>query len=641
MATGRLITDDDLFLFNQGTHLELYRKLGAHQLNIDGQTYVHFAVWAPNAKAVYVTGDFNDWSKDRNAMATRGNSGIWETLIPDVPKGARYKYFIISQHQDYRVDKTDPFAFHAETSPRTASIVWDLDYQWNDALWMATRWQRNAADAPISIYEMHLGSWLRFAEDDSKLPNYRDVAAPLVEYIHKMGFTHVEFMPLMEHPFYGSWGYQSTGYFAATSRYGTPQDLMYLIDYLHQNAIAVLFDWVPSHFTTDEHGLGYFDGTHLYEHSDYRQGWHPDWNSFLFNYDRTEVREFLINSALFWLDMFHVDGLRVDAVASMLYLDFSRKAGEWIPNEFGGRENLAAIRFLRELNATIYDRFPDVISIAEDSTSWPMVSRPLYVGGLGFGAKWDMGWMHDTLAYLQTDPLYRRFHQDQITFRAAYAFSENYVLALSHDEVVHGKASLLAKMPGDCWQKFANLRILLGYMWSQAGKKLLFMGGEFGQWSEWNHDRVLQWDLLDYPTHAGIQRWITDLNRCYREIPALHGGDWDHSGFQWVIDHDSEQSVLAYLRRHTEEDSEVLIVINFTPVPRYDYRVGVPRGGSWEEFLNSDSDIYAGSNVGNKGGVYADDNPSHQQPHSISLTLPPLAIVFLRAVERTTEVNST
>ena len=640
MTTMRLISDDDLFLFNEGTHLELYDKLGAHVMNIDGRPHVHFAVWAPNAKAVYVMGDFNDWSKDRDAMTARGDSGIWEAVLPDVGQGARYKYSIVSRHREYHVDKTDPFAFYAETSPRTASIVWDLDYEWKDALWMATRWQRIAVDAPVSIYEVHLGSWKRFAEDDSTLPNYRDVAAPLVDYVQKMGFTHVEFMPLMEHPFYGSWGYQSTGYFAATSRYGTPQDLMYLVDYLHRNAIGVIFDWVPSHFTTDEHGLGYFDGTHLYEHSDRRQGWHPDWNSFLFNYDRTEVREFLINSALFWLDKFHVDGLRVDAVASTLYLDYSRKAGEWIPNEYGGRENLAAVRFLRDLNTTIYDRYPDIISIAEDSTSWPMVSRPLYVGGLGFGAKWDMGWMHDTLAYLQTDPLYRRFHQDQITFRAAYAFSESYVLPLSHDEVVHGKGSLLDKMPGDWWQKFANLRVLLGYMWSQPGKKLLFMGGEFGQWHEWNHDSTLDWDLLDYPTHAGLQRWVEDLNRCYRQVAALHRRDWDPNGFRWVIGHDSEQSVLAYLRRGDETDEDVLVVINFTPVPRHDYRVGTPRGGFWEELLNSDAEIYAGSNVGNNGGVYATNESSHGYPHTLSLELPPLGILLLRAADQTSVADA-
>ena len=620
-------------MFNEGTHRRLYEKLGAHPVEVAGERGVHFGVWAPNAESVSVIGDFNGWSKDRDPLTPRGSSGIWEGFLPGVAQGAHYKYFIRSRHNGYRVDKTDPHAFHTETPPQTASVVWPLDYEWNDRLWMYTRWKRVRPDAPQSIYEVHLGSWKRPGGSPGELPNYRDLAEPLADHVEKLGFTHVEFLPIMEHPFYGSWGYQTTGYFAATSRYGTPQDLMYLIDHLHQRGIGVILDWVPSHFTTDEHGLGYFDGTHLYEHADRRQGWHPDWHSCLFNYGRREVRQFLINSALFWLDKYHVDGLRVDAVASMLYLDYSRKEGEWIPNRYGGRENLEAIQFLRDLNAAIYDRFPDIISVAEESTAWPMVSRPLYVGGLGFGAKWDMGWMHDTLEYLQTDPLYRRFHHDRLTFRAVYAFTENFFLPLSHDEVVHGKGSLLNKMPGDWWQKFANLRLLLGQMWSQPGKKLLFMGGEIGEWHEWNHDATLDWDLLDLPTHAGVQQWVEDLNRCYREEPALHRRDWHPDGFQWVITHDSDQSVLAYLRRGSDSDPEVLVVLNATPVPRQDYRIGVPRGGSWREILNSDASIYGGSDVGNAGHVETLDEPSHGLPHTLSLQLPPLGIVFLRPEE--------
>lgn len=625
-----LLSDQDVFLFNEGTHRRLYDKLGAHIREVDGRSGVNFAVWAPNAETVSVIGDFNNWSKERDALAPRGGSGIWEGLVPGVQQGARYKYFIRSRYHNYRVDKTDPYAFYTEKSPLTASIVWQLDYDWHDQQWMKSRWKRVRPTAPQSVYELHLGSWMRPSRHDNQLPNYRDVAEPLVEHLQQLGFTHVEFLPVMEHPFYGSWGYQTTGYFAATSRYGTPQDFMYLVDYLHQHDIGVILDWVPSHFTTDQHGLGYFDGTHLYEHADRRQGWHPDWNSCVFNYGRSEVREFLINSALFWLDKFHIDGLRIDAVASMLYLDYSRKEGQWIPNEYGGRENLEAIRFLRDLNAIVYEHHPDIISVAEESTAWPMVSRPLYVGGLGFGAKWDMGWMHDTLKYLQMDPLYRRFHHDEITFRAIYAFSENYILPLSHDEVVHGKHSLLDKMPGDWWQKFANLRLLLGYMWAQPGKKLLFMGAEFGQWDEWNHEAELDWQLLDLPTHAGVQRWVEDLNRCYRHEPALHQRDWHPDGFEWVISHDSQQSVLAFLRRGEKTDSDVVVLANFTPMPRHDYRVGVPQGGRWKELLNSDAGIYGGSDVGNAGVVQTSAEPSHGQPYTLCAQLPPLGIVFLR-----------
>jgi 1,4-alpha-glucan branching enzyme len=626
-----LLTEDDLYLFNEGTHLALYEKLGSHPCTIGGQTGVYFAVWAPNAEAVHVMGDFNGWSKSQHPLLPRGSSGIWEAFLPEAGSGSRYKFFVASRFNNYRVDKTDPYAFHTELTPQTASIVCDLDYHWQDDDWMAGRWRHNGLGAPISIYEMHLGSWGKLSPEHGRHPTYRELAAPLVEYLRQMNFTHVEFLPIMEHPFYGSWGYQSTGYFAPTSRHGTPQDLMYLIDCLHQNGIGVILDWVPSHFTTDEHGLGYFDGTHLFEHSDRRQGWHPDWGSYVFNYGRTEVREFLLNSALFWLDKYHIDGLRVDAVASMLYLDYSRKEGEWIPNRFGGRENLDAIEFLRNMNAQVYAKYPDVITIAEESTAWPMVSRPLYVGGLGFGAKWDMGWMHDTLEYASQDPVYRKYRHDQITFRMVYAFSENYVLPLSHDEVVHGKGSLLSKMPGDWWQKFANLKTLYGYMWAQPGKKLLFMGCEFGQWREWNHDMTLDWDLLDFPTHSGLLRWVEDLNRIYRDEPALHEYDCHHNGFQWVDCHDSQQSVLSFLRKGKTMGHEVLAVFNFTPVPRSGYRLGVPRPGFWKEILNSDAEIYNGTGWGNAGGVQADEFPSHGQPYSLELTLPPLSAVFLRS----------
>lgn len=631
-----LLSDQDVFLFNEGTHRQLYEKLGAHAVEVDGQAGVYFAVWAPNAESVFVIGDFNDWCPDRHRLYPRQNSGIWEGFIADAHEGARYKFRIHSRWNEHQVDKADPYAFYAEESPGTASIVRSLDYEWGDELWMYSRWKNNRPGAPISIYEMHLGSWNNVEGQSGQFANYRELAEPLTEHLDRNGFTHVEFLPVMEHPFYGSWGYQTTGYFAPTSRYGTPQDLMYLVDYLHRHGLGVILDWVPSHFPSDEHGLAYFDGTHLFEHADMRQAWHPDWNSYLFNYGRTEVREFLINSALYWLDKYHIDGLRVDAVASMLYLDYSRKEGEWIPNEFGGRENLEAIQFLRELNETIYDRDPGIISIAEESTAWPMVSRPLYVGGLGFGGKWDMGWMHDTLSYLQTDPVYRSYQHDQLTFRSVYANDENYVLPLSHDEVVHGKGSLVNKMPGDDWQKLANLRLLYGYMWSQPGKKLLFMGGEFGQWREWNHDRKLDWDLLDQPQHANLQRWIGDLNHCYREEPALHENDWSPDGFQWIINQDNEQSVLAYLRKADDPVHDILVIANFTPVPRHDYQVGVPSGGRWEELLNSDAQLYGGSDVGNFGAVAATENPSHGFRYSLRLQLPPLGVVFLRA-ERSAE----
>ena len=605
------LTDHDVYLFNEGTNYRLYDRLGSHVRTIDGVSGVNFAVWAPDAERVYVMGDFNGWNSTSHPLAPRGSSGIWEGFIPGVQSGSNYKYYIHSRYDGYRVQKADPFAFRFETPPKSASMVWDLDYEWGDHEWMRERHRRNALDAPISIYEVHLGSWMRSPDNPDQALSYRDLAPRLAEHVNKLGFTHVEFLPIMEHPFYGSWGYQTIGYFAPTSRYGDPQDFMYLVDYLHQHGIGVILDWVPSHFPTDEHALGYFDGTHLFEHSDNRLALHPDWNSWIFNYGRNEVRAFLLSSALFWLEKYHADGLRVDAVASMLYLDYSRKAGEWLPNKYGGRENIDAIDFLRQFNSVIYKEFPDVQTIAEESTDWPMVSRPTYVGGLGFGMKWDMGWMHDTLEYMTKDPIHRKFHHNELTFRMLYAFFENFALPLSHDEVVHGKGSLLRKMPGDDWQKFANLRLLFGYMFGQAGKKLLFMGGEFAQWNEWYHETSLDWHLLQFEPHQGMQRWVADLNRAYRDEPALHELDTNPSGFEWVDCNDAQQSTISLIRKDKDGQSEILVVANFTPVPREGYRVGVTRRGYWREILNSDAQDYGGSGIGNGGGVNADDIPFH------------------------------
>jgi 1,4-alpha-glucan branching enzyme len=625
-----LLSDWDLHLFNEGTHSKLWEKLGAHL--VPGG--VVFAVWAPNAQRVSVIGEFNGWNNDAHPLEARGGSGIWEGFIPDVGKGTKYKYHIVSRFNGYTVDKADPFGVHHETSPQTASIVWDLEYEWNDADWMSTRAARMAYDAPVTTYEVHLGSWRRVSDDGHtwRAMTYREIAAPLAEYVKKMNFTHVELMPIMEHPFYGSWGYQITGYFAPTSRYGTPQDFKYLVDVLHQHGIAVILDWVPSHFPTDEHGLGYFDGTHLYEHADPRKGFHPDWKSLIFNYGRTEVRSFLISSALYWLDEYHIDGLRVDAVASMLYLDYSRKSGEWLPNEFGGRENIEAISLLRRVNEDVYKVHPDVQTVAEESTAWPMVSRPTYVGGLGFGMKWDMGWMHDTLRYFSKDPIHRKYHHNDLTFRMMYAFTENFVLPLSHDEVVHGKGSLMGKMRGDEWQRAANLRLLFAHMYANPGKKLLFMGADLGQYREWNHDTSLDWNLLEKPVHAGINRWLEDLNKAYRDVPAFHELDMAPEGFEWIDCCDTENSVISLLRRSKSKPDELLIaVLNFTDLPRYNYQIGVPRGGHWEEILNSDAPLYGGSGQGNLGGVEAAPIPLHGRKWSVTMTLPPLGAVFLIA----------
>ena len=625
-----LLTEDDLYLFNEGNHSHLYEKLGAHVVTRGGTRGTYFAVWAPDAEIVYVMGDFNGWNKSSHALRSRAVSGIWEGFIPGVEKGAKYKFHVCSRYQGYTADKTDPFALHGETPPLTASIVWDLDYLWNDEAWMRERSRQNNLQAPMSIYEVHIGSWMRIPQEENRSLSYREIAPRLAEYVARLGFTHVEFLPVMEHPFYGSWGYESLGYFAPTSRYGTPQDFMFLIDTLHQHGIGVILDWVPSHFPSDEHGLGFFDGTHLYEHFDARQRIQPDWGSLTFNCGRNEVRAFLLSSAMFWLGIYHADGLRVDAVASMLYLDYSRKEGEWIPNIYGGRENIEAIAFLRRFNEEVYKRHPDIQTMAEESTDWPMVSRPNYVGGLGFGMKWDMGWMHDTLDYMEKDPVHRKYHHNRLTFRLLYAYHENFVLPLSHDEVVHGKGSLLRKMPGDDWQKFANLRLLLGYMYAQPGKKLLFMGGEFGQCNEWYHDVSLDWGLLDYPLHKSLQHWVADLNGLYRKEEALHVLDFDPSGFEWIDCNDSQHSVVSLLRKAPSGGDGILAVFNFTPVPRHGYRVGAPSSGFWKEVLNSDAAEYGGSGMGNLGGKETEEIPCHGRPWSLDFTLPPLGAVFFK-----------
>ena len=624
-GTPWAFSDNDIYLFNEGTHRGLAAKLGAHPIGPDGTA---FAVWAPNARAVNVIGDFNDWDRAAHPLGPRASSGIWAGVVPAAVPGHVYKYAITTARGEV-LEKADPYASASECPPRTGSMVWNLGYDWGDGDWMATRSGRSALDAPISIYEVHLGSWRRSPDDPGKVLSYERLAPVLVRHALETGFTHVEFLPVMEHPFYGSWGYQTTGYFAPTARYGTPQGLMALIDQLHQAGIGVLLDWVPSHFPTDAFALGEFDGTHLYEHADPRQGIHPDWNSYIFNYGRNEVRSFLLSSAEHWLSTYHADGLRVDAVASMLYLDYSREAGEWVANRSGGRENLEAIEFLRQLNIGVYGAHPDVQTMAEESTAWPGVSRPTDAGGLGFGYKWDMGWMHDTLAYFRRDPVHRSHHHDQLTFRGLYAFTENYVLPLSHDEVVHGKGSLLGAMPGDDWQKFANLRLLYGYQYVQPGKKLLFMGDELGQWQEWSHERSLDWHLLDHAPHVGLLHWVTDLNRLYRKEPALHELDADPSGFEWVKADDASQSTLSFLRRSKHGDV-VLAVCNFTPVPRHNLVLGAPEAGFWREILNSDATVYGGSGLGNLGGVEAQPVSWHGRPYTVNITAPPLAVVLFR-----------
>jgi 1,4-alpha-glucan branching enzyme len=624
-----LLTEQDIYHFREGTHFRAYEKLGAHPVCAGATGATRFAVWAPNASAVSVVGDFNHWRRGHARLSPReDSSGIWEGVLEGVGPGALYKYHVVARQGGHAVDKSDPYAFRAELPPRTASVVWDLAYSWQDAQWMQRRARVNALGSPWSIYELHLGSWRRVPEEHNRFLSYRELAHAIADYASDLGFTHVELLPVMEHPFYGSWGYQVTGYFAPTARYGTPQDFMYLIDYLHQRGLGVILDWVPSHFPADEHGLARFDGTHLYEHADPRQGFHPEWNSSIFNYGRAEVRNFLASNALFWLEKYHIDALRVDAVASMLYLDYGRRAGEWIPNRFGGHENLEAVEFLKQLNLAAYRDHPDIQTIAEESTAWPMVSRPTYLGGLGFGLKWNLGWMHDTLKYLQQDPVHRKYHQSRLTFSIWYAFSENFVLPLSHDEVVHGKGSLIGRMPGDEWQQFAGLRLLYGYMWTHPGKKLLFMGGELAQRREWHHEESLEWHLLQYPLHAGVQRWVRDLNRFYRATPALHELDFSAEGFAWVDCANADISVISYLRMGSGSPP-VLIACNFTPVPRANYRLGVPAGGRWRECLNSDATDYGGSGQGNLGAVVAEEIAAHGHAHSLRVRLPPLAVIVL------------
>jgi 1,4-alpha-glucan branching enzyme len=632
-AAPPFLTDYDLYLLREGTHLRAWERLGAHPIEQDAVRGTHFAVWAPEAREVSVIGDFNGWRHDANPLLPAGESGVWRGFVAGVEPGALYKYAIHSRATGERLEKADPYAFASEFRPRTASRVYDLDgYAWRDEEWLARRGEMQSLRAPMSVYELHPGSWRRIPEANNRWLSYRELADALAEYVSAMGFTHVELMPITEHPFDGSWGYQTTGYFAPTSRYGTPHDLMYLIDTLHRRGIGVILDWVPAHFPSDEHGLARFDGSHLYEHDDPRLGRHPDWGTLIFNYGRTEVANFLIASALFWIERYHMDGLRVDAVASMLYLDYSRRQGEWYPNPFGGRENLEAVTFLKRLNEYVYGQCPGAITIAEESTAWPGVSRPTYSGGLGFGLKWDLGWMHDRLDYMARDPVHRRWHQDRLTFRGLYAHSEHFVLPLSHDEVVHGKGSLLARMPGDRWQQFANLRLLLGDQFAQPGKKLLFMGDEFAQEREWNHEASLDWHLLADPMHRGVQRWVRDLNTLYRGEPVLYEQDAEPHGLDWVDCSDTGQSVVSLMRTGFDPDRAVIFVFNFTPVPRAGYRIGVPWGGRWTEILNSDASLYGGSGQGNLGGSEADEAPMHGRSHSIAIGLPPLAVVAFRGI---------
>ena len=630
MDARHSLGDLDIYLFKQGRHTRLYEHFGAHPEALGPDSAgTRFVVWAPNAAYVSVVGDFNAWDPAASPMTMRADSsGVWECFVPGACHGQRYKYFL--SWPGGEGERADPFALFCEGPPATASIIWDLHYDWEDGDWMADRAARNALESPWSVYEVHLGSWRR--DEHGEFMNYRRIAHELADYVKDAGFTHVEIMPVAEHPFYGSWGYQSTGYFAPSSRYGSPQDFRYFVDYLHRQGLGVILDWVPGHFPTDAHGLANFDGTALFEHADPRQGFHPEWKSAIFNYGRYEVAGFLICNAMYWIREFHLDGLRVDGVASMLYLDYSRPHDDWVPNRFGGRENLAAIELLQELNKSIYEEFPDVQTIAEESTSWPMVSKPVYLGGLGFGLKWNMGWMNDSLTYMELDPIFRKFHHNLLTFALWYAYAENFVLPLSHDEVVYGKKSLISKMPGDYWQKMAGLRVLFGYMFGLPGKKLLFMGAEFGQWREWNHDLSLDWDLLSFPAHDGIRAWVRDLNRIYRQRPALHELDFDPAGFAWENCHDSDQSVLSFFRRD-KAGRRVLIVCNFTPVQRENYIIGVDLGGTWRELLNSDSQLYGGSGVGNMGQVRAEAIPAHNHPYSLNLTLPPLGVLYFEPQE--------
>ncbi|CAL67943.1 1,4-alpha-glucan branching protein GlgB [Christiangramia forsetii] len=621
-----LFSDFDISLFKAGKHYRLYEHFGAHILEIDGEKGVYFSVWAPSAKSVSVIGDFNYWKEDEHPLNVRWDeSGIWEGFIPGIQKGTKYKYKIHSNHNDLKLEKADPYALKCEHPPNTASIVWELDYKWKDKKYMSSRKDKNGLDNPYSIYEIHLGSWRKNMDENRSL-TYVEMADELVAYVKDIGFTHVEFMPIMEYPYDPSWGYQLTGYFAPTSRFGDPQEFMYLMDAFHQAEIGVILDWVPSHFPEDKHGLGKFDGTHLYEHPDPRKGYHPDWKSLIFNYGRNEVRSFLISNAVFWLDKYHADGLRVDAVASMLYLDYSREDGEWEPNEHGGRENLDAVSFVRDLNTEIYKSFEGVQTIAEESTSFPMVSKPVDVGGLGFGMKWMMGWMHDSLEYFKKDPIYRRHHQNDITFSMTYTFSENFVLPLSHDEVVYGKKSLLGRMPGDDWQRFANLRLLYSYMFTHPGAKLLFMGAEIGQYEEWNYNTSLDWHLLEYEPHQGIKKILTDLNKLYKTRPALHEKQFTPDGFEWIAYDDSQNSVLSYIRKGKDTKKSLIVVCNFTPTVLKKYTIGLPAKGKLKEIFNSDEKKYGGSGISN-GPLKIENTSFHGRDYSAQISIPPLGTV--------------
>ena len=627
-----LFTEFDINLFKAGKHYKLYEKFGSHVVTVDGETGTYFAVWAPSAKSISVVGDFNYWIEGEHMLNVRWDgSGIWEGFIPNVGVGTLYKYKIFSHHNNYSVEKADPYAKKCELPPNTASVVWEDDYSWKDSRWMKSRKDKNALDAPFSVYEVHLGSWKR--KDNNKFLSYKEMADELVDYVKKMNFTHVEMMPVMEYPFDPSWGYQLTGYFASTSRFGNPDEFKYLVDAFHKKGIGVILDWVPSHFPSDEHGLGFFDGSHLYEHPDRRKGYHPDWKSLIFNYGRNEVKSFLISNAIFWLDQFHVDGLRVDAVASMLFLDYSRNDGEWEPNQFGGRENLEAIAFMKEMNTAVYESFPDVQTIAEESTSFPMVSRPTYIGGLGFGMKWMMGWMHDSLQYFAKEPIYRKHHQNELTFSLNYAFTENFMLPLSHDEVVYGKQSILNKMPGDEWQKFANLRLLYGFMYTHPGAKLLFQGGEFGQSAEWNFQQSLDWHLLEYKVHKGAQETVKGLNKLYKSEKALFQNQFTTKGFEWISHSDHENSVLSYIRKGNDENDQVIVVCNLTPVPREEYTIGVPKAGTLKEIFNTDSKKFNGTGNYHNKTIKTSEQAWDHRENCVTLKLPPLAMMAFKYEE--------
>ena len=630
-AFGRILTDYDLHLIGEGNHYKKYEKLGAHITDINGITGVHFGVWAPNATSVSVIGDFNCWDKRRHPMRSLGLSGVWEIFIPGIGEGEVYKFNVKSRYNNYEAEKSDPYGFYFEYRPKSASIIYDISrYRWNDNAWINKRQETNWLESPVSIYETHLGSWMRVPAEENRYLTYRELSETLIPYVKQMGYTHIELLPVCEHPLDASWGYQTIGYFAPTSRYGTPDDFMYFVDTCHQNNIGVILDWSPAHFPKDGHGLGFFDGTALFEHRDPRKGEHKDWGTLIFNYGRNEVRNFLLSNALFWIEKYHIDGLRVDAVASMLYLDYSRKDGEWVPNMFGGHENLEAIDFVKKFNEITHQYFPGILTVAEESTAWPGVTKPVYLGGLGFDMKWNMGWMNDMLEYMAKDPVHRKYHQNNLTFGLLYAFTENFILVLSHDEVVHGKRSMLNKMPGDPWQKFANLRLFFGYMYGHPGNKLLFMGGEIGQWIEWNHEQSIDWHLTAYPQHGRLQLYVRDLNRLYASEPALHELNFDWHGFEWIDFHDAENSVVSFVRYAKNKADYLVIVCNFTPVARLAYRVGVPEKCYYKELLNSDSRHYGGSNLGNEGGIQAENTPWHGKPFSLTLVIPPLSVLYFK-----------